>query len=133
MCSVYKRYFLPEIILSHSFICYKHKILNELCCHISVIRLYIYRMTIFIEHNFSLRKVKVYRTSFHSLFTKNCCKLCHFFKHRHKLLIFFNHSGILICKNLFYICVCHPAVCLYDCLCNLMIDDFTLFIYCHNA
>ena len=27
----------------------------------------------------------------------------------------------------------HPAVCLYDCLCNLMIDNFTLFIYCHNA
>ena len=133
MCPVYKGYFLPEIILSHSFICNKHKILNELCCHISVIRLYIYRPASFIEHNLSLRKVKVYGASFHSLFAKNCCKLCHFFKHRHKLLIFFNHSGILICQNLFYICVCHPAVCLYDSLRYLMVDNLTLFIYRHNT
>ena len=41
VAAVHKRYFLPEEVLRHGLIGDQHKILNELCCSVPVIGLYL--------------------------------------------------------------------------------------------
>ena len=52
MGPIYKRQFLPEIIFCHGLIGQKHEIFNDICGHISLIRMNIRRVAIFIKNNF---------------------------------------------------------------------------------
>ena len=59
MRPVKKRNLPPEKLFRHCLICHKHKIFDNLCRRISVIRLYFDRFSIFIQNNLRLRKVKI--------------------------------------------------------------------------
>ena len=60
MRPVDKRKLLPEEILSHGLICREHEVLYDSCGDIALIRLDIYRFSIFIKNNPALRKIEVY-------------------------------------------------------------------------
>lgn len=59
MGTVYKRQFLPKIILRHGFISRQHKIFDDLRGWIAVIRFDFHRMSLCIQDHLGLRKIKI--------------------------------------------------------------------------
>ena len=59
MGTVHEGQLLPVIILGDRLIGQQHKILDNPCGHISVIRLDVYRPSIFIQYHLRLRKIKI--------------------------------------------------------------------------
>ena len=87
MSSVYKRIISGTVFLRHGFIGKKHKILNDLCSYILLIRFDLHRSSHLIQEDFTLRKIKINRTAFESSLTQYQCKLFHKSEHISKIFI----------------------------------------------
>ena len=133
MCTVYKWQFLPEIILCHCLIGDQHKIFNDLCCNISLIRLDLNRLSFFIKHDFCLWKIKIDRSAFHTFFTQNSSQFPHQFKHWNQVLILSDLIFVMIFENLFYTGITHAAVHFDHRLCDRVVDHISFRIDRHHT
>ena len=68
MCPVNKRNLLPKIMFCHRLIGKQHKVFNNLCRHVPVIWFQLNRFSLLIQNHLRLRKIKINRASFFSLF-----------------------------------------------------------------
>ena len=114
MGTVYKRQFLPEIILRHGFISRQHKIFDDLRGWIAVIRFDFHRMSLCIQDHLGLRKIKINGTTFPAFCTKQICHCLHIEKHLYKLFILFGFLRILQRNDLIYICITHTPIHIND-------------------
>ena len=133
MGSVNKRIFALTVFSGHCFICQKHKVLNNLCRNISVIRFDIDWMTILIKNHFRFRKIEINGTSLFSSGSQNLWQFQHTLEHRHQFLVFLHFCQILVFKNLCHTCITHTTVHMDNRLCNLMVNDHSFRVYCHNT
>lgn len=76
MCTVYKRQFLPEIILRYRFIGNQHEIFDDLRCNIPLVRLNLDRFSLVIKHNLRLRKIKIDRAALHTFLRRIAASSC---------------------------------------------------------
>ena len=133
MRTVHKRNLLPEIILRNGFICRQHKILNDLCRRIAVIRFNVYRMSLIIQNYFRLWKIKINGTTFPTFCTQQICHLLHIQKHPYKIFVLFCFLRIFQRNNFIYIGITHAAVNVDDRFCDPMIHDVSFCINFHNT
>ena len=133
MYSVYKRHLLPIIIFCNSLICQKHKVLNNLCRNISVIRFDIDWMAILIKNHFRFRKIEINGTSLFSSGSQNLWQFQHTLEHRHQFLVFLHFCQILVFQNLRHTRIAHTTVHMDNRLCDLMVNDHSFRVYCHNT
>ena len=133
MRSVYKRCLHPEKMLCHRLIGKKHEIFNQLGGYIALVGHNIRGMSLLIQKNLRLRKIKINGATLMSAFTQNRCQLLHLPKHRHQRLVFRDGFRIAILQNFLYISITHPAIDPNHGFCNLVVNDFSLFVYRHEA
>ena len=133
MCTVYKRQFLPEIILRYRFIGDQHEIFDDLRCNIPLVRLNLDRFSLVIKHNLRLRKIKIDRAALHTFFAQNRGQFLHQFKHRNQFFILSDFIFIMIFQNLFYTGITHAAVYFDHGLCNRVIDHISFCIDRHHT
>ena len=96
MCSVYKRKFLPEIILCYRLIGDQHEILDDLGGNIPLVWFDFNRSALLIQNNLGLREIKIDRAAAHPLFAQDRCQFLHPLKHRNELFVFPDLCLILI-------------------------------------
>ena len=133
MGTVYERNLHPVKMLCHSFIREQHKILDDLIGNPSFIRLNGNRITLFVQFNFTLRKIKVNGSSALSFFTKNVGQLLHTVEHGNLGFIPPAKYRIMFFQNLIHISIVHTLVHMNDTLYDLMIDDIPFLIYGHQT
>jgi len=133
MCTVYKRQFLPEIILRYRFIGDQHEIFDDLRCNIPLVRLNLDRFSLVIEHDLRLRKIKIDRAALHTFFAQNRSQFLHQFKHRNQFFILSDFIFIMIFKDFFHTGITHAAVDFDHGLCDRVIDHISLRIDRHHT
>ena len=133
MNTVYKRKFLPKILLCHRLVCRKHKFLNNAVCIVAFILFNLNRLSLLIKCNLALREIKINRTSLKSSLTKYVSEFVHKFKHRNEIFILFSLLLILQFNYLVYTCIWHSSVNIYNTFFYTVFNDFTFFIYVHQA
>ena len=90
-------------------------------------------MSFLVQHDLTLRKVKVNRTPLMSAVSKDTGKLLHFLKHRHQINVTRRLFLIMIFQDLLDAGVRHTFINTNHRLTDLMIDYISFGIYCHNA
>ncbi len=133
MNSILKWQLLPEEIFGDSFICGKHKVLNNFVGLPALIGTNVFYLAVFIYGNFRLVKVEVDGAPCHSIFTKDVGKFFHQAKHWNKVFIFFRGGSVSIFNNGGNICVTHALIHINNRFRNGVVDDAPLGIHLHNA
>ncbi len=131
--TVDKRQLLPEIVLGHRLICDQHKVLNDSCRDIALVRLNLHGYALRVENDFRLRKIKINRTALHAPFPQNRGKLPHALKHRHKFLVLFSLRRIPVLENLSDTRIAHTPVYPDNRLRDRMVRYVPLCVNRHNA
>ena len=133
MYPVYERNLPPVVLFCYRFVGKQHEIFDNLRCHITVVRTNLHRMSFLVQHDLTLRKVKVNRTPLMSAVSKDTGKLLHFLKHRHQINVTCRLFLIMVFQNLLDTGVRHTFIDTNHRLTDLMIDYISFGIYCHNA
>ena len=133
MDSVYKRYFLPEILFCHRLIGKKHEIFNDLCGYISVIRLDFQRCTVFIQHHLGFREVEINCPSFVPSVPKDLREFFHHLKHRKQGLVAPAFFLVMFLQDLLHTGITHPLIHIDHRLCNLMVDYVSFCVHRHDT
>ena len=131
--TIYKRNLLPEIILCNRLICRQHKVLDNLCRRVTVIRFNVCRVSLLIQDYLRLREIKVDGTTFPAFCTQQICHFLHIKKHLHKIFVLFCFLRFFQCNNFVYIRITHAAVNVDNRLCDPMIHNVSFGIDFHNA
>ena len=90
MHPVYGRYFFPEKLFSHNFICRNHKIFYKLFRFPSFPYFYLFNKFVFIKYNLYFRQFKIYTSPTLFCISYYVGKFKHFCEHFMNGAIFFN-------------------------------------------
>ena len=110
MAAVYKGDIQPVKMLRHRLLCPQHKFLDQLRRRIALIGPDLQRHPLFVQDQPALREIKINGASLLPVLPQNRRKFPHFFKHRHKSLIFLLQRLIIVFQNPLYRAVTHPSV-----------------------
>ena len=132
MRPIEERHISPEILLCHSLVRHKHKILYDLCGSISLMWFDLYGLSLFIQNNLSLRKVKVNRSPSPSAFSEDIRKFFHLQDHWNDFFVF-TQSLFLTLQDLGNSIVAHSFVHADHCLCDLVVQHLTGRTDCHDT
>ena len=101
--SIHKGQFQPVKMLSHCLVCRQHKILDDIRGHISLIRSDLRRMSLRIQTDLALGKIKVNGSSFPALFPQNSRQLLHQPEHGKQFcvltVVFFLPFRLTLCQT----------------------------------
>ena len=124
---------LPEVILRHGLIGCQHEILYDFCGSIALIRFDLQGLSLGIQDNLALRKVKVNGSPFLPLFPEYVRYLFHQHEHGHKPLILSHDSFVPVRDNGIHRRVCHSTVHMNHCLRDFVTQHVSLGIQFHDA
>ena len=131
--SIDKRRLQPEKMLRHRLVGDQHKILNDFCRHISLVRPDLHRMPFVIQENLALRKIKVDGTALMPFPSEKSRQFLHLLKHRDKRLILLPLCLVLILQNLSDGSIRHSAIHPDHGFRDPVIRHLTLFVDRHQA
>ena len=133
MGPVHKGKFLPEIVLRNGLIGHEHKILNDPGGRVPLIRLYINRPPVIIQHNLALRKIEVNGPPLPPFCPQNVRQLFHGPEHGRKLPVLLHKRLILAGHNGVDLPVAHAPVHPDHRLRHLMAQQVALVVNLHDA